>query len=64
MCRLKKIPVSMMSLYETECKRQRSKDLNKSAISLGDNSEITLALQHLMDCVKHNLSGEDNKINV
>lgn len=48
----------MMSFYESECKRQRDQDFNKSSVSLGDSSEMTLALQRLMDCVKHNLSGE------
>lgn len=47
-----------MSFYETECKRLKDQDLNKSSVALGDSSEMTLALQRLMDCVKHNLSGE------
>lgn len=49
----------MMSFYEAECKRQKDKEHNQdSAVSLGDGSEITVTLQRLMDCVKHNLSGD------
>lgn len=53
---LKKIPAAMFNFYETECKRQRDQDLNRSTVTLGDDNELTLALQRFMDCVKHNLS--------
>ena len=54
----------MMNFYETECKRQRQQDPNKSTISLGDSGEVTLALQRVMDCVKHNLSGEGKLLSI
>lgn len=48
----------MINFYEAECKRQKDQDVNKVTIPLGDDREMTQALQHFVDCVKHNLSGE------
>lgn len=48
----------MINFYEAECKQQKDQDVNKITVPLGDDREMTQALQHFVDCVKRNLSGE------